>query len=276
MNEIPETEYDYEVGIIRKYFEDSLREIELTLMGLAASSFTTAQAIATIAEIKLILKLLDDNVKDWTKIYLEQAVKDGVARSIYSQGLTSTYKEAQEIVKFSRLNRELVKAAVADTQSDLLQVTQNVERRTRIAIREATAHSMRSNMTQGVVAVRSIQGDILQSLDAATKNGIIDAAGRRWKPEVYTEMVARTKLFSAQREGTMNDAAERGILYVRVSAHGAKDACRFYEGKILKLVPDAPGDFTYIGSIPRRDLFHPNCKHRLTPVRNPFRELDDE
>lgn len=268
---IPETTYDYEVKILRAYFEQTVRNIESSLIRLSTTDFTAAQQTATLAEIKEILALLDAGVKEWTTLYLEQAVKDGIVTSMISLGVVSTIAEANQALKFSQLNRNLIKTVIADTQSDLLQVTSNISRKTRVAVREATAHAMRSNLAKGSVGIRTIQRDILNTLDAATKNGIVDAVGRRWRPEVYAEMVARTKLFSAQREATMNDAVSRDVMYVRVSSHNAKDACRNYENKILKITPDAPGDYQYIGDISRRELFHPSCRHRLTSVRQPER-----
>ena len=199
MVNVPETTYDYEVSLLRAYFTSAIREMETSLTRLSVTEFTAAQTTATIAEIKAILALLDANVKDWTSIYLEQAVKDGIVTSIVSLGLANTLAEATEMVKFSALNRNLVKTVIADTQSDLLQVTQNIDRKTRVAIREASAHAMRSNLAKGSVGIRTIQQDILRALDSATKNGIVDSLGRRWRPEVYSGMVARTKLFSAQR-----------------------------------------------------------------------------
>ena len=271
MVQIPETTYDYEVRILRAYFEQAVKDMEYSLTRLSLTEFTAAQTTATIAEIREILALLDANVTNWTTVSLEKAVVDGIVTSIASLGLAATIVEAQEMAKFSKLNRNLLKTAIADTQSDLLQVTTNMERRARVAIREATAHAMRSNMARGSVGIRTIQQDILKTLDTATKQGIIDALGRRWRPEVYAEMVARTKLFSAQREACMNDAIDREVMYVRVSSHGAVDACRKYENKVLKIVPDAPGDYPYINDIPRKELFHPQCRHRVTSLRNPER-----
>ena len=272
MVQIPETTYDYEVRILRAYFEQAVKEMEYSLTRLSLTEFTAAQTTATIAEIREILALLDANVTNWTTVSLEKAVVDGIVTSIASLGLAATIVEAQEMAKFSKLNRNLLKTVIADTQSDLLQVTTNMERRARVAIREATAHAMRSNMARGSVGIRTIQQDILKTLDTATKQGIIDALGRRWRPEVYAEMVARTKLFSAQREACMNDAIDRDIYYGRISKHGATDKCKEWESKVVKLVREAEGDFPFIGDLPRRDIFHVNCRHRIMPVRNPYRD----
>jgi hypothetical protein len=189
--------------------------------------------------------------------------------------VAETVEEARKIVVFNRLNRDFIKTAVADTQADILQVSQNIDRKVRTTIRQVTAEAMRANLTQGINTTDSIKRDILrdlrQRLGDSINTGIIDAAGRRWKPEVYSEMVTRTKLAQAQRESAINDALGREAYYGKISSHGAKDACRNWEGKIVKLMPDAPGDYPYYGSLPNREIFHPNCKHVISPVRRPDR-----
>jgi hypothetical protein len=180
---------------------------------------------------------------------------------------------------FNRLNRDFIKTAVADTQDDLLQVSQNIERKVRTAIRQVTAEAMRSNLTQGINTTDSIKRDILKNLRErlgdSINTGIIDAAGRRWKPETYVEMVTQTKLAQTQRESTINDALGRNANYGIISSHGAKDLCRNWEGKIVKLTPDAPGDMPYYGSLPNREIFHPRCKHVISPVRRLDRLPED-
>jgi hypothetical protein len=206
---------------------------------------------------------------------IPKAAEDGIIYSIMALGVAETVAEAQKIVTFNRLNREFIKTAVADTQDDLLQISQNVDRKVRTAIRQVTAEAMRSNLTQGINTTDSIKRDILRNLKErlgdSINTGIIDAAGRRWKPEVYAETVVQTKLAQTQRESAVNDALGRNALYGVISSHGAKDACRNWEGKIVKLTPDAPGDYPYYGNLPNREIFHPRCKHVISPVRRPER-----
>lgn len=268
---IPEPNYDYDVAILRSYYEKAIRDVSTELTRLGLTNFERAQIIATLAEIKRILTELDGNSMAWISTNIPKAAEDGVANSLLALGLADSLAQAKSIAKFNKFNREYVKTAVADTQDDLLQISQNVDRKVRIAIRQATAETLRTNLTQGVNGTQTLKRDILSKLTDATKTGIIDASNRRWRPEVYAEMVVRTKMASAHREATINDALGREVYYGVISSHGAKDACRNWEGKIVKLTPSAPGSYPYIGDLPRRDIFHPNCKHLVTPVRNPER-----
>lgn len=269
--EIPTPTYDYEIARLVEYYKKALLEIQAELNSLTASDFSRANALAVEKEIAGILSELDDSAKVWVEDNIPTAVTDGVIRSIVALGVAETIEEARAIVKFNRLNRDLIKTAVADTQSDLLQVTQNVDRKVRIAIRTATAEVLRSNLTQGINATatlrRDLMSDLRKRLGDSLNTGIVDAGGRRWKPQVYVEMVVKTKMASAQREAAINEGVSREAFYGVISAHGAKDMCRVWERRVIKLVPDAPGAYPYIGHLPRRDIFHPNCKHVVTPVR---------
>jgi hypothetical protein len=271
-NDIPRPTYDYEIKTLMGYYESALRDIEAELMRIDLTAVQRAHILGVQKEIATIISELDDNAAAWVAANIPTAVGDGVLRSILALGVVETIEEARNIVKFSRLNRELVKAAVADTQADLLQVTQNVSRKIRATIRQTTAEVMRTNLTQGVNATATLKRDILRDLRGklgdSLNTGIIDAAGRRWKPQTYVEMVVRTKMAQAQREAAVNDGLSRGALYGVISAHGAKDMCRVWENRVISLSPGGT-DYPYIGDLPRRDIFHPNCRHLVSPVRNP-------
>jgi hypothetical protein len=277
--EIPTPSYEYEIGQLVDYYKRAVNDILRELNSVDLTDFQRANALAVLKEIADILSELDDNAAAWVEENIPKAALDGVAGAIMALGVAETIDEARTIAKFNRLNRELVKAVVADTQADLLAVTQNISRKVKAAVRQAVAESMRANMTRGINGRRTISTDIVtdmrKRLGDAVNTGIIDAAGRRWKPEVYADMVVRTKMMQAHKEATRNEAISRGAYYGVISSHNAADACRNWEGKIVKLTPDAPGDFPYVDDLPRREIFHPNCRHLITPVRRIDRLPDD-
>src|SRR5690606_30672601 len=55
--------------------------------------------------------------------------------------------------------------------------------------------------------------------------------------------------------------------YGIISSHGAKDACRFHEGRIIKLTANAPGPYPTIEQLrATNQIWHPNCKHTFTTI----------
>ena len=261
--------HNREIEKLVRAYKDAVKAIYAELDRIDISNLSRAKSAAALVEVTKILASLNEESAAWVAENVPKAAREGVLSALVSLDV----EDAEKIAKFSRINREMVAAAVADTQADLLAVTKNVERRVRSAVRQVTAESMRANLAKGVNGRRTISRDILdglrKKLGDSVNSGIIDAAGRRWKPDVYVEMVTRTKLAETHREATMNEAIGRGALYGRISRHGAKDACRFYEGTIVKFTPDAPGNYRYIGDLPRREIFHPRCRHVITPVRDP-------
>jgi hypothetical protein len=258
--ELPAPSYEYEVGQLVDYYKRAVRDILRELESVDLTDFQRANAQAVLKDIADILAELDDNAAAWVEENIPKAALDGVARTIVALGVVETLEEAKTIAKFNKLNRELVKAIVADTQSDLLAVTQNMSRKVKAAVRQAVAESMRANMTKGINGRKTIRADIVaemrKRLGDAVDTGIIDAAGRRWLPHVYAEMAVRTKLLHAHKEATRNEAIARGAYYGVISSHRAADDCRLWEGKIVRLTPDAPGDFPYVDDLPRRQIFH--------------------
>lgn len=276
MPEAPQPNYDYDVKRLVKAFEQALKDVQRELDALFLTDFERAQIIAVEKSIRNILSDMTKYGDEWAAVAMTTAATEGIASTIYALGLVSTFDEALKVVKFNTANKRLIDAAIADTQADLLAVTQNIERQAKLAIRKATAEAMRYKLTRGINATQDISKEIRQRIVKATDVAIIDARGNRWKVGTYADMLARTKMMYAQREATINEALSEGSYYGRISRHNAKDACRKWEGKIVKLVADAPGDYPYIGDLPRNEIFHPNCRHLVTPLRDPRKYSEEK
>ncbi|MEH7521695.1 phage minor capsid protein [Bacillus sp. JJ1503] len=267
----PPPNYDYDAKKLVRYYEKAIDDILRELERIDLTNFQRANAIATLGSISEILQDLDGKAAAWATVAITKAVTDGVVRSMITLGVADNVQQAQTIVRFNRINRELVKAATADTQADLLAVTKNVDRKVRAAVRQVTAEVFRANLPKGINATQSLRRDITaglrKQLGESVNTGIIDAAGRRWKPVTYADMLVRTKMMEAHKEATVNEAIAQEAYYGVISRHGAKDACRTWEGRIIKLDRNAPGNYPYLYDLPRNEIFHPYCRHVITPVR---------
>lgn len=276
MPKIPEPNYEYDIEKLRKAYEKAITDIRRELESVDLTDLGRANAVAAMADASQILKELDKTSGAWVAANIPAAATEGVAATLLSLGVASTIAEARNLAKFNGLNRHMVDAVIADTQQDLLAVTKNVERRVRNTIRQVSAEVMRENMARGINGRRTIKSDILagvrKKLGESVETGIVDAAGRRWKPEVYADMLVRTKMLYAHIEGTTNEAIARGVMYATISRHGATDACSKWEGRIVKLTAEAPGPYPTVAEAKAsREIFHPNCKHVISPLRDPSR-----
>ena len=227
-----------------------------------------------LSEISKLLSEVDAEAKAWVKANVPAVALDGTAKAIVNLGAAKTIEEAREIASFNRANKAMIEAVIADTQADLLAVTQNMDRKTKSAIRKVAAQAMQSNMAKGINGAKTIKADVLaglrKTMGEAVNTGIIDAAGRRWKPNDYADMLTRTKLMDTYNESARNEGIDRGAYYAIITSHGATDACKFHEGKIVKLVADAPGNYQTLDELrATNEIFHPRCKHSYTVFSNP-------
>ncbi|KLK98087.1 type IV secretion protein Rhs [Bacillus pumilus] len=269
MAKVPAPNYDYQTKQLAGYYRSAIKDIFAELDRVDISDFRRVNALVTLQSISRILADLDTKSARWVSENVPIAANDGVINTLVALKIAETVEQAALIVKFNELNEAMVAAAIADTQADLLAVTQNVDRKTKAAVRRAVSDSIKYNMAAGTNGRRTIRDDIKKRLKESVVTGIVDAKGRRWKPEVYADMVTRTKMMQTYREATTNEAVDRGVLYAQISSHGAKDACRGHEGEIIKLTPEAPGDFkTYEELQATGEIFHPRCKHVYSPIRD--------
>jgi hypothetical protein len=270
---VPTPNYEYDVEILVKYYKKAITQIQNELKRFDLSDMSRANQNAVLANISETLSKLNEDSAKWVEEHIPKAARDGVINTIVSLGVAETVQEASELAKFNRLNQNLVKAIVADTQADLLEVTNNVERKVRAAVRRVTAEVMRDNLTKGINGRVTINREILkglrETLGDSLDTGIVDTAQRKWKPQDYVDMLTRTKVMEAYNEATTNEAVQRGAYYAIISSHGAKDPCRFHEGRIIKLTPDAPGGYpTYAELQATLQIFHMRCKHTYSPTRD--------
>jgi hypothetical protein len=273
---VPQPQYERDTSRLAEYYQKSVRDILVQLDRVDLTNATKANQRVVLAEIAKILSQLNDDALAWVEENIPLAARDGVATSLVTLGLAETFDEALKVVEFNRLNKSLIETAIADTQDDLLQITQNMDRKIKTTIRQSVAEVMRSNMAQGINGRKTISREILAELRSklgdAVETGIIDAANRRWKPSVYAEMLTRTKMMQARMEATVNEAVSREAYYGTVSRNGSKhDDCRKWEGKIVKLVDSAPGNYPTLSSLrgQKTGIFHPSCQHQVLPVRDP-------
>ncbi|MEB9745631.1 minor capsid protein [Bacillus cereus] len=281
MSRIPVPSYDYDVDKLVSAYKRALQKVRNELNRMELDGMRRAIVLVTIREIESILSELLDDADDWIQEYIPKAAAGGVAETLVALGVVETVEEAFKDVKLSKISQNMVAAAIADTQADILAVTQNVERKVRSAIKKAYADSLRENMAAGINGRRTISRDALdrmrQELGKSLDSGIIDAAGRRWRPDTYVEMLTRTKMMNTYREATTISALERDAQYAVISRHGATDACSNWEGRIIKLTAEAPGPYpTYDQLRATKEIFHPHCKHTFTPIRSARRYEDEE
>ena len=276
---VPEPSYDKDVKKILKQYlkarEAIIAELLVLVEGQKGDLKVNHQA-SLLRQVDYILSELNTNVQSTLEEGILSSFTEGQAVLSYSVGDYKSLADATEGVAFTQLARETVEAVMADTFDDILSATALTSRRTKALVRKVVQEQMRINMAESM-GRRTMKKSIIAEL---TKNGlsksikedafvgIVDRKGRRWTLNRYAEMVVRSKYKQARFEGMRTKALEDNIDLAVISSHGAKDACRHYEGMVISMNGTTPGYPTYSELRASNKIFHPNCKHTIYPIRS--------
>lgn len=108
---------------------------------------------------------------------------------------------------------------------------------------------------------------VAESVDKMARRGLpgmVDRAGRGWRPETYAEMVLRTVYANASRDARISRLEERGESLVIVSDSPEEcELCRPWEGKILSTSGPNVQAAATLGEARSVGLFHPRCTHSV-------------
>lgn len=266
----------------------TVSEIRRVLRVINIETLTPDEQRRLIREVNGLLNALDANMVEWVDKTVDSTYIEGRARVLVNLGIVASIPQAVEILRserVSRVHRAFLNGLKEVTTDDLLRATANTRGQVKSAIRRAYAEALREGITDDM-GRRAISADAIQrirgELGGAANFAIRDRLNRVWTLEHYVEVVTQTKLVEAHVEGVRNEALERGAYYGVVSSHmTACSKCIPWEGRILKLTPDAPGNYPTVEDARSGGLWHPRCEHGMNVVRDPsllprsVREKDD-
>ena len=281
--DLPVPEYKTEINEIKRIYKDAVDETINAIEGLSTHGrnreITNAQMNAIIAQLGNRLSEIDKRGKRWVEDRITQAFADGRIETLLSLDEAPNMAEARAALAAApttALLDQTLNALIEDTFEDLMYANNKMKRETIKMVRNVTSEQMKLNAAQNM-GRNTTRNSVVEAL---TKKGlrsrfneegniaIIDNAGRRWKLETYAEMVTRTKMSQAHVEGTRVEAMERDVDLAIISSHGAIDACSYYEGMVISMNGTTEG-FPSYDELRRSNLiFHPNCRHKVTPIRD--------
>jgi hypothetical protein len=260
-----ELDFDKEIESLVAQYRHAADLIVAKLEAGSRYALSTKKQRVLLAEILAILDRLDAESRAWVDKHIPTAWRAGQATALVGIGEAATFAKAADIVSgIGMVNEDMVKAIVSDTHEDLLAATNNMRVKAKRAVRNAIIpHTRLASITgEKAKSVAKRASDDVRAARVAT----VDVAGRRWSPEVYTRVIVKTKLAQAHREGATEQAVAYGFDLARISAHGAKDACRNFEGALLSLTGATAGYRTVAELKASGLIFHPQCRHVISPL----------
>lgn len=278
--DLPLPNYERDVDEIVRIYKNAILEVILILEQLSTygkeKDISRSQMQSVLAQLSVLLREVDSEAEVWVKERIQEAFKNGQAETLVAIGEVKTLDEAVKLASMSALVYTTLDVLLEDTFEDLLYANQKMKRETVKMVRAIVSEQMREkaamgqgrNTTRNAIIKALSKKEIRERFNVEGNVAIIDKAGRRWKLETYAEMIVRTKLMQSHIEGTRIEALERGVDLAIISSHGATDACRLYEGQIISLNGLTDGFPTYRDLAASNLIFHPNCKHKVTPIRD--------
>ena len=254
------------VVLYRKASKAVIREIK---RGVSESRYL--QLLSISQQIDRIIAVLDVDVSSRLEEEVRRHYLDGQARAykvMIGEGLPVSGAMTQ-------IDEEAIKALVDESYYYFAEAMMGLKRSGEHVLSEVRKRRIRDIIATGKITaqgVREIKADILAILDEELV-AMVDKGGRKWKLEVYAEMLARTKLIEAANTGMCNRLLREGYDLVQVSQHpGACPLCVPWEGEILSITGRTEGRST-VDEAKAAGLFHPNCKHRLVPYHPELAEM---
>lgn len=205
---------------------------------------------------------------------------DVEARAFYEMGMFDTMKGLHDegvpvrIDKaFAHFHEQALQALAEVGISDIAKSMQGLVSTGQNLISNAARQAVLEQVATGQLLGESRQKIKKNIVEQLKKNGVsalVDKGGRTWELARYGDMLARTKMTQAHNSGSINRMAESGYDLVQVSDHqGECPLCRPWEGKILSVTGKTKGHDS-LSKAESAGLFHPNCRHTITPAHAEF------
>lgn len=239
-----------------------------------------ASTPTTRARRKKTLKQLDKIVAE-AQLDMEAWANVNVA-AFYEQGAYETIEDlAKEgaifdnAVDYVSIHKEAIVAISEDMRGNIAQAMTGLTATGQKLVGNAARESIMADIATGRI-LGNTRRDISKYVRAELrKDGItalIDKGGRKWDLKRYSQMLARTKLTQAHNSGVRARMAEQGSDLAIVSVHaGSCPLCKPWEGEILSVNGRTQG-YSTLDDAMGDGLFHPNCRHVVTPYFESFLE----
>ena len=253
--------------LIALYLAANDEFINLIINGMAVEYPTDSVHVQSMTSMLNRITSLSNTLKNSSKPKVESVIT-----SAYESGYLNASGGTE--IKFTDTQQATLDKLMTDTYNDMLIATKYMSESAKRFVRVKTSQVMQlqqalrqGNKSLAYSLARQLEAGKLGK-DASTQafTGIVDKAGRRWNLKTYSEMVVRTKVQQAHIYGTAQQGHEMGYHLFIISSHNALDACSHWEGKVISVGESIDGYPSYEELAASNEIFHPNCKHHITPI----------
>lgn len=206
---------------------------------------------------------------------------ESVIKEAYNEGYQNSNNIlGDNILEQGDSQQSMLNKLVSDTCNDMLIATKYMSESAKRFVRVKTSQVMQlqqaireGNKSLAYTLARQLEaGKLQKDVNSQAFTGIVDSMGRRWNLKTYSEMVIRTKTQQAYIYGTAEYGHKMGCHLFIISSHNAIDACKKWEGSIITVGETIDGYLSYEELAGSMEIFHPNCRHHITPISDTIAE----
>ncbi|MFG3611435.1 phage minor capsid protein [Rummeliibacillus stabekisii] len=226
-------------------------------------------------QVNYWLKEMNEQLGEELERLIKKTFQEGAAYHRLSVKEVGSWSEAMSASTFNALAVSKVSALFRDTYSDILLATNNTAESVKTLVRDTVSkvaryHSLTNEKysTQANELAKELsKKGMSEKVKREGFVGITDSAGRKWDLKTYSNMVIKTKVNQAFMQGVIHDSETTGLDLAVISNHGAEDACSKWEGMVISMTGKTKGYITYKQAKATNEIFHPNCEHKVHPIR---------
>lgn len=237
----------------------------------SADLSTPSRRTALLAEIENVVNESDDAVKAWVQVNIGGFYEMGLwesAKDLNERGTVVRYDQS-----FTKFHRQALEAIANTTYNDIAEGMRGLNRTAERLVSQSTTQNIINQIGRGQITGESNR-DLVKLIKNEFKSsgitGLRDRSGREWGLDRYGDMLVRTKLTQAHNTGVVNRMLESGNDLVVVSSHGGScKICAPWEGKVLS-ISGRNKSYISLDMAMKGGLFHPNCRHTITPYYDKY------
>lgn len=213
-----------------------------------------------LANLNGILKGLDQETRAFIEREIPNFYREIAKNAQYDLAVEGVVIEDA----FSKIHKEAVSSIADAAKTRFAESLQAVKRDALSKIKLAEKAKIRETIGVGATlgkAQEVVAREVTERLAASGISALKDKAGKTWQLDRYARMLTGEVLANAARSSVENIGLENGFDVYQISRHGAKDACRFHEGRIFSLTGKTPGLPTLEQLKASGEIFHVGCRH---------------
>jgi len=249
-------------SIILKLNNDLVR----TIKNANTKDFQAQRQVAIQRQLQAVIDESDKDVRSWLSVEIPSFYENGMfqgTKDLHGRGSKIAYPP-----EFAKVHKDAIRALINEGYGHMAQGMQGMSAGIMAQINDVTRENIQVNIGKGLLTganLREIKKDIEKSLKKDGITALVDKGGKKWDLSTYGEMLARTRLTQAHNVGVVNQMQANNYDLVQVSSHyNSCPLCLPWQSKVLSVSGNS-SQFPSLDEAESQGLFHPNCKHAITP-----------